>query len=509
MTEASFFSTQSSPSNPSTPYESNSLNSSLNIPNYMNNLIQNPYSYQQQQMQPQMQQQMQPQMQSQMQPQLQAHQLQQYQNPLYSQILSQTQMQFQLQKQILEYQIQQKQYENYMYQLQHSMQPMHQQNLMQPTQPQPSIKTFASVVEAKPEKLEKLEKPIKIQIYETKKEIFKTITQIVLNNCGKIFGNYVVYKIFREYICDTFFKYLLEDIKQKDIILTDEEKYMEFHNPKCYPQLQSRIKLPKHIEILINSNKYTDFIYFITNAFVKTGYSTEEKYRGDITKITEYSNIIQEPNTMFLNTISIIVKLGEIDFIIKMNVFISTKTDSSHSNMSLQIPYGLFTNEKYYLTLIYNENGSEKYEMQEGIAESTPPTETTLAITTIKNQIINNITTFMPYYDYSQLNKLLDKTESSTHTLDFNLSGGNYSDFWITNKRIKVIGTKCENCKIEFPSHNKRAITKCCKHSYHFDCLLETYDVNGVFNCETCKIQKPDTLSKNKDILLSLLGYFE
>lgn len=404
-------------------------------------------------------------------------------------------MQFQLQKQILEYQIQQQQYENYMYQMQQPMQQLMQQPMQQPIQPLqqiPSIKTFASVVEAKPEKSST------ILIYEIKKEIYKTIIQIALNNGGKIFGNYVVYKIFREHICDTFFKYLLEDIKKRNIVLTDEEKYMEFHNPKCYPQLQSRTKLQTHIEILINSNKYAEFIYFITNAFVKIGYSTEEKHRGDITKITEYSNIIQEPNTIFHNTISIIVKLGELDFIIKMNIFISIKTDS------LQIPYGLFTNEKYYLTLIYDEKGSEKYEMQEDII-----TDSQIDIATIKNQIINNITTFMPYYDYSQLNKLLEKTESSTLTLDFNLSGGNHSDFWITNKRIKVRSTKCEKCKIEFALNNKRAITKCCKHSYHFDCLLETYDVDGVFNCESCKIKKPDTLSKNKDILLSLLGYYE
>ena len=60
-------------------------------------------------------------------------------------------------------------------------------------------------------------------------------------------------------------------------------------------------------------------------------------------------------------------------------------------------------------------------------------------------------------------------------------------------------------------NRSKFAITKCCARNYHFDCLFENYVEDGTFKCDNCNCNfiNPDTLGKNKEILLCLMGYFE
>ena len=159
-----------------------------------------------------------------------------------------------------------------------------------------------------------------------------------------------------------------------------------------------------------------------------------------------------------------------------------------------------------------------KYEMQNDIADTTK----------CINNIKKNITTYMPYYDYSKLPMLLKSSGKIPYMIDFNLSGGKYSDFAITNICKKTGFTYnppcCSKCLSEiYPTHSidkyndksndivyyKRAITKCCSNSYHFDCLFENYIEDGNFKCNQCGIINQDTLCKNKEILLCLMGYFE
>ena len=144
-----------------------------------------------------------------------------------------------------------------------------------PQQYQKPNTTFASIV-ARP--LEPIPIPTKLDIYLEKQSIFDTIISL---NPGITFGSYVVQNI----------------IKQN--ILPLEEPLQ---------QLNNNPKLPNHIEIILHSSKCEQFLRNIVRAFSKPGYSLKEKYKGDIKKMSEYMDILLEPENMFLNSITITVK---------------------------------------------------------------------------------------------------------------------------------------------------------------------------------------------------------
>lgn len=180
----------------------------------------------------------------------------------------------------------------------------------------------------------------------------------------------------------------------------------------------------------------------------------------------------------------------------------------------------------------YDSERNEKYEIQSNITSKEE------CIMKIKK----GITTYMPYYNYSKLKTLLESLGTISYTIDFNLSNSKYSDFAITNisKTTSKYKTKdtskhlsqdtkshlcCNKCSTEILSSympsiqstlhkqsinlSKFAITKCCARNYHFDCLFENYVEDGTFKCDNCSFINPDTLGKNKEILLCLMGYFE
>ena len=334
------------------------------------------------------------------------------------------------------------------------------------------------------------------EIYKEKKFIFDTIT-FINRYQGITFGSYVVQHIINSHQASTY--------KQKG---------------KELPQ--SKHKIPSRIEILIHASKCEQFLRSIIRAFAKDGYSLDEYNKGDVTKIPEYSSVILKPDTMYLNTITITVKFSnEISFIIRLNMFITNMPEY----IPLEIPYGLFITEKLYISMSTDSATDAKYEMQNDIADTKK----------CINNIKKNITTYMPYYDYSKLPMLLKSSDKIPYMIDFNLSGGNYSDFAITNICKKTGSTYnppcCSKCLSEiYPTHSidktndksndisndksndivyyKRAITKCCSRNYHFDCLFENYVEDGNFKCEQCGIINQDTLGKNKEILMCLMGYF-
>ena len=340
--------------------------------------------------------------------------------------------------------------------------------------------------------------PSKREIYLEKQSIFDTITSL---NPGFAFGSYVVQNIINSN-------------------LSPEEK-----EPSHFKNTQ---RLSNHIEIMFHSSKCGQFLQNIFRAFAKGGYSLEEKHKGDITKLTEYASLILEAEIMFLSTINITVKTrDDKPYInIKVNMFIANIPEY----VPLVIPYGLLTTEKSYMIMYYDAKRNLKYEMQQGIAD------TRECIMKIKN----NITTYMPNYNYSKLSELLKSVGSSSYKIDFNLSDGKYSDFAITNisnKHTTSMPPCCSKCSTEImsseltqicktplqnPSQNplqnpshikyknyKHVITKCCARNYHFDCLFENYVEDGNFKCDHCGIVVPDTLGRNKEILMCLIGYFE
>jgi len=340
--------------------------------------------------------------------------------------------------------------------------------------------------------------PSKREIYLEKQSIFDTITSL---NPGFAFGSYVVQNIINSNL------------------LPEEERPSNFKNTQ---------KLSNHIEIMFHSSKYGQFLQNIYRAFAKAGYSLEEKHKGDITKIPEYSSLILEAEIMFLSTINITVKTEDDKpyITIKLNIFITNIPEY----VPLVIPYGLLTTEKSYMIMYYDAKRNLKYEMQQGIAD------TRECIMKIKN----NITTYMPNYNYSKLSELLKSVGSSSYKIDFNLSNGKYSDFAITNihsKHTTSMPPCCSKCSTEIMSSEltqickvpiqnpiqnplqnpsyikyknyKHVITKCCARNYHFDCLFENYVEDGNFKCDHCGIIVPDTLGRNKEILMCLIGYFE
>lgn len=349
-------------------------------------------------------------------------------------------------------------------------------------------------------------------IYDEKRFVFDTI---IRTNSGITFGNYVVQKIISNYQTALFKKQIKEVADSNKIILTQQLEDKHFYNKAYLPQLKSRLKMSNHIEILIYSNQCELFLRNIVRAFAKDGYTLEEIHRGDITKIYEYSSLELDANIMFLNTINITVKIGySYNFTIKLNMFIA----NIQEYVPLKIPYGLFTTEKSYMTLSYDYNlHNEIFEIPAYIAN----TEQSLM------KIQKNITTYMPFYNYSKLSGMLESIGSSSYTIDFNLSNGKYSDFTITNiyNKHKYYKTDnhpehpcCSKCNtdilpiysipsIQNPNTNpyyKQAITKCCGRKYHFECLFENYVEDGNFKCDHCGIIISDTLGKNKEILMCL-----
>ena len=475
----------------------------------------------------------------------------------YSQAISQSQMiqqnqyikrqqQYNFQQQLqLQKQLQKQQYQLEYYQLQ--QQQLQQQQYAYPIQNIQSLDTFASITAKSVEEQYKISPQLRAEepvvpvipvipvqqqltdrdVYLEKQFIFDTIT--FYNQQRITFGNYVVQKIINSYNYSIFKKKLNEYTSSRNIILSSQEKDSYFHNKEYLPYLKNRLKQSNHIEILIHSSNCESFLRNIVRAFSKGGYNIEEKQRGDIMKISEYSDINLEHNKIYLNSIIITVQMDNTikPFIIKLNMFIANIPDY----VPLEIPYGLFTTEKSYMTMSYDSERNEIYEIQSNIANKEE------CIMKIKR----GITTYMPYYNYSKLPKMLESLGTTSYTIDFNLSNGKYSDFAITNiskdmykntskdsTQQPLCCTKCNteilssyvpstqstpqtNSQTQFGDRPKFAITKCCARNYHFDCLFENYVEDGTFKCDNCNCNfiNPDTLGKNKEILLCLMGYFE
>lgn len=318
---------------------------------------------------------------------------------------------------------------------------------------------------------------------------------------GTLFGDFVIKTISPDFILDT--------QQRMDILVTNNNcqslvqyiaQYIDpyytiavagndiIHNPDIYNNTSSEPSIPEY-EFKINKIQLT----FSTKTYNPTG-TIKQLLVLCIYSIWQKQNEIYEHNESALITPELLELL----------------------NLTYQHDYlAMHSNGEYYILpylagMIYSDN---KYIVQD----------------IIKN-VKNNIHVFMSTTDSLTI---IDTIKKDTASIMQSQKGNNKNKMRFYDRlispRTKIDyficipsnSGKCYKCSVTINNQSGEIcyITKCCRHWFHRDCLLELYLPNSsqcenetrngeasgaMFKCPGCLANRPDKLGKNSEILLGL-----
>jgi len=190
----------------------------------------------------------------------------------------------------------------------------------------------------------------------------------------------------------------------------------------------------------------------------------------------------------------------------------------------LNIPYGLYNSEHLYIT----NDGNNTLKIHYGkstIQDIKNNIDANIISITSKindmnydklaKYILNNISTLSSKHKYMfEFDLIINKTTNTYPNTEsketyFLQNTHKKSDFWLTNKCI-LKDTLCEKCDGSISTNSKYVITKCCKKSYHIECMYINYitnihykNINSYFICD-CGFSNNDYFNCNTYLLHKL-----
>lgn len=322
-----------------------------------------------------------------------------------------------------------------------------------------------------------------------------TLRRIILANNGIIFGNFVANEILYEYqkkkVCESKHKQRtgenIRTIGNKIDILVRMKDYQnmmdEFksHLESCYSlNIKDHYIIDNPNDPKENTNIYNINVIFKINPFIGIGGEITYEYFQLVIYVD--CNIVTIPET----------KLG--------------------------LPLGILTYQHEYIAL-NNDGYSTLYNYPVSNQESVTLSDASKSL--LQYEIIvciqKGIRVFLPHIHEEEIwlniKKYKKNVISNTISMD-SLLDSLYFDYMITPKTkldyfLEIVGSKaniskCSQCSIEISTGEVCCVTKCCKLRMHTSCMLEYYmsENKPTFNCEKCKINRPDKLGKNSSILL-------
>lgn len=374
---------------------------------------------------------------------------------------------------------------------------------------------------------------ININSYNSKCYIITTIKAIVFQNYAFISGDFNTQQFIIAKNIDKFTTLITnyEKNNNNNIKLAHDQIYNLFIDESIFPETNKRLQLQKSMDILINKNKFLNFIKDIKSYFYNNNYKLNYENKGNFKNSALKNNILFEADiNIYLHIITIIDLVNNNSF--KLNLLImenKKKENDSNYVLPLNIPYGLYDSEHLYIT----NNGNDTLNIHYG--KST--------IQNIKNNIDENIISLIPKvndmnydklvkYAYNNItglsseNKymfefdlLINKINNSYYNKESNENNQKEtyylqnthkkSDFLLTNKLVSKdsLCVKCDGC---INTTSKYVIAKCCKKLYHIECMNMNYipniqykNIHSYFICD-CGFSNNDYFNCNTDLLHKL-----
>jgi len=372
---------------------------------------------------------------------------------------------------------------------------------------------------------------ININSYNSKCYIINTIKALVFQNYAFISGDFNTQQFTIAKHIDKFTTLITNYEKNNNIKLTHDKIYNLFIDESIFPETNKRLQLQKSMDILINKNKFINFIKDIKSYFFNSNYKLNYENKGNF-KNSDLKNTILFENDIdiYLHIINIIDLINNTSF--KINLLImenKKKENDSNYVLPLNIPYGLYNSEHLYITNNGNDSLNNQYgkstiqDIKDNIDKhiiSLIPKINDMNYDKLVKYAYNSITSLSSENKYMfEFDLLINKINNSYYNKESNenkkketyylQNTHKKSDFLLTNKLVSKdsLCVKCDGC---INTTSKYVIAKCCKKLYHIECMDMNYipniyykNIHSYFICD-CGFSNNDYFNCNTDLLHKL-----
>jgi hypothetical protein len=373
---------------------------------------------------------------------------------------------------------------------------------------------------------------VNINLYNSKCYIITTIKAIVFQNYAFISGDFNTQQFIIAKNIDKFTTLITNYEKNNNNIkLSHDQIYNLFTDESIFPETNKRLQLQKSMDIIINKNKFLNFIKDIKSYFYNNNYKLNYENKGNF-KNSAFKNTIlfEDDINIYLHIITIIDLVNNTSFNINL-IIMENKKKENDSNyvLPLNIPYGLYDSEHLYITNNGNDTLNIHYgkstiqDIKHNIDEtiiSLIPKVNDMKYDKLVKYAYNSITSLSSENKYMfEFDLLINKINNSYYNKESNenkkketyylQNTHKKSDFLLTNKLVSK-DSLCVKCDCCIMINSKYVIAKCCKKLYHIECMDMNYipniyykNIHSYFICD-CGFSNNDYFNCNTDLLHKL-----